>query len=264
VAPIGAVSSPERKHSNIVLKFIIKPVLEELGFAEPVRADMLSEPGIIGRQIVSRLIGADLVIADLTGHNPNVFYELAIRHGTGKPFIQLIARGEIIPFDVGHQRTIQFDRTDLEDVELCKAELKSQIEATRRPDFHVETPIGHALDFERLRGGGTTEQALAVLVDRLDRIDAMFRHQATPHATFDLRALVAQDSDFAAIYDEAVGWAYKNKVTGDSYVDAAFDLWKQAQQLHGSGRIITPAALRVAAARALDDDSFNLAKHLGN
>lgn len=264
VAPIGSVASPERKHSNIVLKFIIKPILDELGFAEPVRADTLSEPGLIGRQIVSQLIAADLVIADLTGRNPNVFYELAIRHATGKPFVQLITRGEVIPFDVGHQRTIQFDRTDLEDVENCKAELKSQVEATRRPDFRVETPIGHALDFDHLRSGGTTEQTLAAIVDRLDRIDAMARHQSTPGGRFDARALAAQDSDFAAIYDRAVGWAYTNKITGEHHVEAALDLWKQARELQSRGRVLTAAALRMAAARALEDDSMDLAKHLGN
>ncbi len=84
----------------------------------------MSDPGIISRQIVSHLLDADLVIADLTGRNPNVFYELAIRHATGKPFIQLITKGEVIPFDVDHQRTILFDRTDLDDVDACKGAMQ--------------------------------------------------------------------------------------------------------------------------------------------
>jgi hypothetical protein len=98
----------------------------------------------------------------------------------------------------------------------------------------------------------------------LDRIDAMTHHQSTPVGRFDARALAAQDSDFAAIYNEAVGWAYTNKVTGDHHVDAALDLWKQARELQGRGRVLTCAALRMAAAKALEDDSMDLAKHLGN
>lgn len=49
------------------------------------------------------------MIADLTGGNPNVFYELALRHAAGRPVIQIIAKAEKIPFDLRDTRTIQFD-----------------------------------------------------------------------------------------------------------------------------------------------------------
>jgi hypothetical protein len=43
---------------------------------------------------------ADLVVADLTGANPNVYYELALRHSTAKPFVHLAREGTEIPFDI--------------------------------------------------------------------------------------------------------------------------------------------------------------------
>jgi len=79
IAPIGQEESETRNRSDLVLKHIIKPAAEECGY-KAVRADEISEPGIITTQVIQRLIDDDLVIADLTERNPNVFYELAIRH----------------------------------------------------------------------------------------------------------------------------------------------------------------------------------------
>jgi len=59
-------------------------------------------------QVYERLVSADLVIADLSGGNPNVFYELAVRHMTRKPFVQLLIKGEALPFDVAPERTVHF------------------------------------------------------------------------------------------------------------------------------------------------------------
>jgi len=50
-----------------------------------IRADKISEPGIITTQIIGHIVDAELVIADLTDKNPNVFYELAIRHAIRNP-----------------------------------------------------------------------------------------------------------------------------------------------------------------------------------
>ncbi|OZF32173.1 hypothetical protein CH294_20775 [Rhodococcus sp. 14-2483-1-1] len=93
VCPIGDNNSEIRKRSNQVKTHIIDVALEPLGY-ETIRADVIDKSGNITTQIVNQLIEADLVIADLTGHNPNVFYELAIRHAFAKPFIHLMQDGE--------------------------------------------------------------------------------------------------------------------------------------------------------------------------
>ena len=82
------------------MNHIITPALKRCGYTQgPVRADGIASPGLITRQIVTHLIESDLVIADLSGHNPNVFYELALRHALKKPFVQMIHKGEDLPFD---------------------------------------------------------------------------------------------------------------------------------------------------------------------
>ena len=52
------------------------------------------------------------------------FYELAVRHATRKPFVQMIEKGGRIPFDLAGVRTIEIDHTDLNSVADAKAELK--------------------------------------------------------------------------------------------------------------------------------------------
>ena len=97
IAPIGEPDSETRKRSDQILRHIIRPAVEHRGY-EAVRADELDKPGMITSQVIQHVIGAPLVIADLTERNPNVFYELAIRHAIRKPIIQIIRKGENIPF----------------------------------------------------------------------------------------------------------------------------------------------------------------------
>jgi hypothetical protein len=70
------------------------------------RADKIPTPGMVSAQIISRLYDAELVITDLSLHNANAFYEMAIRHNVGRPIIHMIRKNEPIPFDVIPHRAI--------------------------------------------------------------------------------------------------------------------------------------------------------------
>ncbi len=89
IAPIGDPDSDIRRRSDQILKHIIKPAVGKCGY-DAIRADQISEPGMITHQVIEHVVGDPLVVADLTGQNPNVFYELAIRHAIRKPFVPLI------------------------------------------------------------------------------------------------------------------------------------------------------------------------------
>jgi hypothetical protein len=131
IAPIGEARSETRKRSDVVLKHIIAPAVEQCGY-DALRADQIAEPGIITSQVIQHVIDAPLVVADLTERNPNVFYELAIRHAIRKPLIQIIRSDEQIPFDVAGTRTIGVDHRDLDSVEFAKVEIVKQINALER------------------------------------------------------------------------------------------------------------------------------------
>src|SRR6056297_391725 len=99
IAPIGDEGSESRERSDKLMEYIVEEAVSDYGYSV-TRADLMDEPGSITSQIIQTTVESELVIADLTGHNPNVFYELAVRHATGQPYIQLIESTESIPFDI--------------------------------------------------------------------------------------------------------------------------------------------------------------------
>lgn len=148
IAPIGEPGSDTRKRSDQVLKYIIKPVAESLGFAA-VRADQIAESGLITTYVIQHIVDDAMVVADLTDHNPNVFYELAIRHAHRKPYVQMIHRGQRIPFDLAGVKTLAFDNQDLDSVEEAKAELQRLMQASRDGITSMASPISLAIDMQR-------------------------------------------------------------------------------------------------------------------
>ncbi len=168
IAPIGDEGSETRERSDQILKYVITPVAEECGYETPIRADQISEPGIITSQVIERIMEDELVIADLTGHNPNVFYELALRHAIGKPVVQMIANDEKIPFDLITQRTIHLDHHDLPSVESAKTELIKQIRAVETDPSKVDTPLSNAMQIAALRtSDNPLEKSNAEIIEML-------------------------------------------------------------------------------------------------
>lgn len=114
ISPIGEPESPERKHADEVLNFIIKPALEELKDNKvcnitALRADEIEERGKITDQIYKEINKVDLCIVDCSFLKPNVLYELAIALCAVKPVIILAINGTKLPFDIKDLRTIFFD-----------------------------------------------------------------------------------------------------------------------------------------------------------
>ena len=164
ISPIGEPDSEDRKRSDQVLNHIISPAVAACGY-KAIRADDLDKPGIITSQIIQRVVADELVIADLTSHNPNVFYELAVRHVLRKPHIQLMESGGQIPFDVAANRTVFVDHHDLDSVEAAKTKIQGQVAEIEADPTAIETPISVSLDLQLLRQSERPEdRSLADLV----------------------------------------------------------------------------------------------------
>ena len=129
VCPISDENSDIRKRSNQLLKHIIKPACENCGFDEPERIDLIANPNSITDKILECLRTYELVVADLSEHNPNVFYELGYRMALNKPTILLKSKSDTIPFDVANINTIDYDLKDLDKVEETRNRLSSMINA---------------------------------------------------------------------------------------------------------------------------------------
>jgi len=184
IGPIGDPDSDVRRDADWLLKGIIKPVIQESFPAYYVeRADDISEPGSISSQVITRLLDAPLVIADMSRHNANAFYELAIRHMVGMPTIHMIHSAWKIPFDVLPYRAIPFSRDDFDQYEAAKSSLQGAIAEALRPDFRVENPITHARG--RLEVDKTTDPALKVMANEMaalrGRVDNLDDRLLTRH-----------------------------------------------------------------------------------
>jgi tetratricopeptide (TPR) repeat protein len=90
----------------------IRPALESAGF-EVFRADEETRAGNIRTDMFQELVLADLVVADLSIDNPNVWYELGVRHALrARGVIQIKCRRDHMPFDVYTDRSLRYRVTE--------------------------------------------------------------------------------------------------------------------------------------------------------
>jgi hypothetical protein len=141
ITPIGDDDSEARRHANMVLKSIVEPVASELDMFA-LRADQIDRAGIITQQTFECLAKARVCVADLSFNNPNAFYELGVRHMCKLPTVQIIRKGDRIPFDVSQGRTIKIDMADvysvIESVESAKKELKQHLKHAISAEYKGE------------------------------------------------------------------------------------------------------------------------------
>ena len=104
IKPIGNDNDSIRRHIDGIIDAAIKPALEP--DYEVVAAHKITETGTITKQIIKEIYQDELAIANLTGNNPNVMYELAVRYCLGKPVLTIAEKGTSLPFDVMPERTI--------------------------------------------------------------------------------------------------------------------------------------------------------------
>ena len=144
LSPIGDDDSDERRHADLFMEALVAPALTASGL-RLVRADKIGEAGLITKQIIEHIVRSKLVIADLSFHNPNVFYELALRHAMRKPIVQIIRQSDRIPFDLNQFRTIIIDNTDIyslvPQLDTYRAEILNQIRTALESTSEGDNPL---------------------------------------------------------------------------------------------------------------------------
>jgi hypothetical protein len=183
IAPIGEPDSRVRKRSDQVLKYVIRPAAEACKLTA-LRADEISKPGLITTQVIQHVIEDPVVVADLTGHNANVFYELAIRHAIRRPYVQIIDEKDRLPFDVAGVRSIQFSHSDLDSVNSARDEITKQIRAMLETDSPCESPITVAVDLNTLSKSTNPEDRrigdVLTAIAELKQQFGVLQHQLDP------------------------------------------------------------------------------------
>lgn len=111
IMPIGKEGTEERKQNDVIFFNIIKPSIENSGFNITCsHAGLIGTTGSIPAQIIEKLYKSDIVVADLRSHNPNVMWELGVRHAFLKRSILICSDMEEIKkiFDVSVFRVIPY------------------------------------------------------------------------------------------------------------------------------------------------------------
>lgn len=111
------VLMPFKPEFDTIYKSVIKPAAEKFGLTV-FRSDEILAQGVITEQIRSSIQQSRLCIADISGINPNVFYEVGLAQTLGKPTVLLTKNVNDIPFDLKSKRFIVYDPTSLEKAKL--------------------------------------------------------------------------------------------------------------------------------------------------
>lgn len=169
VTPIGDENSSVRRAADGLITAVIRPVAEKLGL-ESKAAHEIERTGSISRQVIEQLLYSKLVIANLTGLNPNVLYEVGVRHCVRLPMVILAERGTKLPFDLQEERTIFYDN-DMAGCELLKPALLKTCAAAlidTTPDNPVYRVATEAV-IKKIANPGSAEN---YILDRLSDIES--------------------------------------------------------------------------------------------
>ncbi len=137
--PTAFVIMPFDEELEPVYTQFIKPVLEDEGF-DVERADNIESQQNIIKDILNKIRSSDLIIADLTYLNPNVFYELGLAHAFRKPVLLLTQSIDEVPFDLKSYRLLKYS-THFAEIASAQETLKSYAEGSREGNIEFGSPV---------------------------------------------------------------------------------------------------------------------------
>lgn len=176
IAPIGGDGTAIRRATDGLIEAAIEPVMEELGF-NVVIAHRIAHTGSITAVVINHILDAELVVVDLTGLNPNVMYELAVRHATELPLVTIARSGTELPFDVKDQNTLSYS-DDMKGVIELRGKLLEHARAALASG-KSESPIAMAkatAAVKKVATPGSTDDYLLKEVARIGQmVDLVYR-----------------------------------------------------------------------------------------
>lgn len=177
ITPIGDDSSPIRRNADGLIDSVLIPICSKLNINVEV-AHRISKTGSITSQVIESVLNADIVIANLTTLNPNVMYELALRHAARLPVIIMAEDGTKLPFDISDERTL-FYINDMAGVEMLKPRLERMIlEAI--DDKEPDNPVYRAVQHKIMKDSAPADDFQSYILDRFDRLERVLRENNKP------------------------------------------------------------------------------------
>ena len=154
------VISPFGEPFDEYYREIYQPAIARAGL-QALRADEIFTPGVFMRDVVEKISSSSVVLAELTGRNANVFYELGLAHAFGKPVVLLAQQPDDVPADLRAIRWIRYDRIRPRWAVQLAEDIAAALEAALKDDVPIgfEAPATRILG-ERLLSVSGTQKAL--------------------------------------------------------------------------------------------------------
>lgn len=171
---IGEANTDVRRRADIVCDLIVKPIADEFEL-QVKRSDRDQTPGPITSQILNSMLESKVVVVDLTGNNPNVYYELSFAHSFGLPVILLVDNTSNLPFDIKDERVIALGEGDIDmpTGESAKDELREALQIVLAEDYtpkSIVTEIANIRSVEAMAPGDPVLTELATLNRKVDQL----------------------------------------------------------------------------------------------
>jgi len=231
---------------DIIFTDLIKPPLEELGY-EVTRADSILDQHNILKDIIRNIAEADLIIADLTSVNPNVFYELGIAHAMLVPTVLLTQSIDDVPFDLKSYRVIVYSTTYFNAQELPKR-LKEIADKAKNNNLSFGNPVSDFLPKGRIKEI-SIDKNVVVEKEKEKNIDL-----EEEKGLWDF--LVDAENSMKIINDISYKIADKTKIIGEK-VEAKTD---ELTQIHNSG--VPGTASRIQ--KLINNTAFEIINYSNN
>ena len=187
--PYGGGDEEKERRFLGVFESIIKPAAKECGFddASILRQDHTGEPGVITNRIISNIANADVLIADLTGANANVYYELGISHVFHKCSTVLILdrdSNQNIKFDLSGVSYVKYS-TSLSELQASISSIADAIRVRQSGSAATDSPVHEVIENLPVRLidllDGTASEAEAQRSSRLEKEVSRLRAVCSAH-----------------------------------------------------------------------------------
>lgn len=181
ITPIGEAGSVHRKRADWIYRHV-QSVCSELN-VEADRADMMPGTPMITNRIFEAINSSELCVADFSDLNPNVLYEVGVRHSFRMPIVHLAEEGTKLPFDNAQHDTIFYDLSDVGSVDRLKERLRASLIAMLEPSYQTSNPVTIALGMiEASRSGDSKDKLIAQMAERLSSIEKRLEYRPYQNA----------------------------------------------------------------------------------
>jgi hypothetical protein len=263
IMPFGKPGEPERVEFDNVYKYLIEASIADLG-KEFVcnRCDKFEEAGLIHNRMIEQIQRSDIAVVDITKLNPNVFYELGVRHALAGLITVIIKRkGTVIPFNIYGLNTIDYEMSDPQMVESARltiaAFIRNGLESLNIDSLvhqclptlttrHLERGLTHdRLQYQRagadwkigiITGDLSNVKTVDIWVNSENTNMQMARfYDRSISGT--IRYLGANKDHAGQVCDDTIGKALTDKLAGRFSVDAGTVIVTESGALQGTHNV---------------------------